>query len=153
MTGDWGSCRQRFPVCVHMFEGQSWLDAHTNPALLPSDVKDHLSARACHGGGGEWFMPRSSGLSWSQYKQLQLSWVELMYSECVCMWVGEGWRERNTAVWLSWDLSLVCMCAGFMISLRGQQWWFSVGRTQVALGLVCHGTYSDNGALRGFDWG
>lgn len=137
MTGNWGSFRWRFPVCVHMFEGQSWLDAHTNPALLLSDVKDHLGGKACYDGAKEWFMPQTSGRSWSQYKQLQLSWCIL----CACVFVvlerDEERQHRNTAVWPSWDLSSAYMFAVLIISSHRRavmiQCWEDVGWSNLAL--------------------
>lgn len=92
-----------------------WLDAHTNPQLHLSDAKDHLGARTCRGGAGKWFMPPSSGLRWSQRKQLQWRW----YIPSVCMWLREGWGQRRIII-QSWDLSPECLYARFMVSLMGK---------------------------------
>lgn len=129
MTGDGGSCRQRFPVCVHVFKGQcrlaGWLDAHTNPQLLLSDAKDHLGVRTCRGGAGKWFILRSSGLRWSQRKQLQWRW----YIPSVCMWLREGWGQKKKKYRAGTWAQSVCMQGLWFLSW-GKRRWYNTERSR-----------------------
>lgn len=142
---NWGPWRLRLPVCVHGLDGQSWLDAQTNQARLLSRVTDHRRARACHCGGEEWFMPRSPGLSRSQYKQLQSS---RLYPEHVCVWV-RGEREKReillpdrAGIWAM----LVCRVYNFFSRANRDD--------SVLRGRSCqpgHGMSADNSALSGYN--
>lgn len=103
-----------------------WLDAHTNLQLHLSDAKDHLGARTCRGGAGKWFMPRSSGLRWSQRKQLQWRW----YIPSVCMWLREGWGQEKKIKYRAgtWAGS-VCMQGLWFLSW-GKRRWYNTGRSR-----------------------
>lgn len=144
MTGD-----RDFLFAFTCLKILSWLDAHTNIVLLLFDVKDHLNVRACHDGGGEWFIPWSSELSWSQSKQLQLSWCILS----VCVYVSwRRMREKREILLSDWAGTWVwCICVQglWFLSqansndsvLAGPELpWDSLG--------AGHGTCSDNDALR-----